>query len=63
VNRLPAATTLDAVAEAPLGRAVTLVLRAENLGNARIVTRSQGGSLDLGVPRTLWAGIRLSLGS
>ena len=63
VDRLPAATTLDAVAEAPLGRALTLVLRAENLGNTRIVTRSQAGSLDLGVPRTLWAGIRLSLGS
>ena len=59
---LPAATTLDAVANVPLGRAATLVLRAENLTGARIVTRNQAGSLDLGTPSTVWAGLRISIG-
>lgn len=59
---LPAATTLDAVANVPLGGAATLVLRAENLTDARIVTRNQAGSLDLGTPRTFWAGLRISIG-
>lgn len=61
-DSLPAATTIDAFAEVPLGRGVSLVLRGENLGNERIITRNQAGSIDLGVPRTLWAGIRLGLG-
>ncbi len=60
---LPGATTLDAYAEAPLGRAFSLVLRGENLTGARVVTRNQAGSLDLGAPRTLWAGMKLRLGS
>ena len=59
---LPAATTLDAVANVPLGKGATLVLRAENLTDARIVTRNQAGSLDLATPRTLWAGLRISIG-
>lgn len=58
---LPAATTLDAVAEWPLGTGFTLVLRGENLTDARIVTRNQAGSQDLGTPRTVWAGLRISL--
>lgn len=62
IDRLPAATTLDAWATLPLGQRVSLILRAENLTDERIVTRSQAGSLDLGVPRTLWAGLRISLG-
>jgi vitamin B12 transporter len=61
-DSLPAATTIDAFAEVPLGRGLALVLRGENLGNERIITRNQAGSIDLGVPRTLWAGIRLGLG-
>ncbi|MEY4721898.1 MAG: hypothetical protein RIQ46_1623, partial [Pseudomonadota bacterium] len=61
-DSLPAATTIDAFAEVPLGRGAALVLRGENLGNERIITRNQAGSIDLGVPRTLWAGIRLGLG-
>lgn len=56
---LPAATTLDAYAEVPLLRGFALVLRAENLTDETIVTRNQGGSIDLGVPRTLWAGVKL----
>jgi outer membrane receptor protein involved in Fe transport len=55
---LPAATTLDAYARLPLSPWLSLVLRGENLSNARTVTRNQGGSIDLGAPRTLWAGFR-----
>jgi outer membrane receptor protein involved in Fe transport len=57
-DALPAATTLDAFAQVPLTGGLSLVLRGENLTDERIVTRNQGGSIDLGVPRTLWAGIR-----
>ena len=59
---LPAATPLDAFAALPLGRRVQLVLRAENLTGAQIVTRNQAGSIDLGAPRTVWAGFRISIG-
>ncbi|MET0251679.1 MAG: TonB-dependent receptor [Novosphingobium sp.] len=55
---LPAATTLDAYARLPLTDRLALVLRGENLGNERTVTRNQAGSIDLGAPRTLWAGFR-----
>ena len=56
---LPAATTLGAYAEIPLTPALGVVLRGENLTGERIVTRNQGGSIDLGVPRTIWAGLKL----
>ena len=36
--------------------------RGENLADATVVTRNQAGSLDLGAPRTLWAGLRFSFG-
>ena len=55
---LPAATTLGAYAKVPLGRRLALVLRGENLTGERVVTRNSGGSIDLGAPRTLWAGLR-----
>lgn len=58
---LPAATTLDAVAALPLIGGVSLVLRGENLFDERIVTRNQGGSIDLGTPRTLWIGLRTAI--
>ena len=35
-----------------------LVVRAENIFDETIVTRNAGGTLDLGVPSTLWAGLR-----
>ena len=57
-DRLPPATTLDVFAQAPLFGDVALVLRGENLLNETIVTRNAGGAIDLGVPRTVWAGIR-----
>lgn len=60
---LRAATTLDAFAQVPLGSALALVLRGENLTNERVVTRNQAGSIDLGAPRTLWIGLRLRGGS
>ncbi|WP_370188682.1 TonB-dependent receptor [Qipengyuania sp.] len=58
---LPAATTFDAYAQVPLGRKLALVLRGENLTDEDVVTRNQGGSIDLGVPRTLWAGLKVGL--
>jgi len=58
---LPAATTLDLFAEAPLNDRVSLILRAENVTDTEVVTRNQGGSIDLGPPRTLWAGVRVHL--
>jgi len=59
---LPAATTLDAFVQVPVTPAVSLVLRGENLTDEAVVTRNQAGSLDLGTPRTLWAGLRISIG-
>ncbi len=59
---LPAATTLDAYAEVPVSSGLSLVLRGENLTGETIFTRNQGGSIDLGAPRTVWAGIKLRAG-
>lgn len=60
-NLMPAATTLDAYAKVPLLRGLSLVLRAENLTDEDVVTRDQDGSIDLGAPRTVWAGIGFAL--
>lgn len=57
-DALPAATTLDLFAQVPLAGGASLVLRAENLTGETIITRNQGGSIDVGVPRTLWTGLR-----
>lgn len=57
-NVLPAATTFDAVARFPIRRGVALIARAENLSDAKVETRDQAGSIDLGTPRTLWIGVR-----
>ncbi len=59
---IPAVTTLDAFVQVPLGGAFALVLRAENLTDETVITRNQAGSIDLGNPRTLWAGLRISIG-
>ncbi|GGE00365.1 TonB-dependent receptor [Tsuneonella deserti] len=58
---LPAATTIDLFAQVPVGGRLALVLRGENLTDETVITRNQGGSIDLGAPRTLWAGIKLGL--
>ena len=57
---LPAATTVDAFVSAPLGR-VEFIVRGENLLNETVVTRNSQGTIDLGAPRTVWAGVRLAL--
>lgn len=61
-DRLPAQTTLDAIATVPLTPRVSLLFRAENLTGETIITRNQAGSIDLGTPRTVWAGLRISIG-
>jgi outer membrane receptor protein involved in Fe transport len=58
IDSLPVATTIDAFVAAPLARGLSLVVRAENLTDEAIITRNQGGSIDLGVPRTFWLGLR-----
>ena len=60
-DALAATTTLDGFAQIPLVGALSLVLRGENLTGETIITRNQAGSIDLGVPRTLWAGLRVGL--
>ncbi|PLK27667.1 TonB-dependent receptor [Novosphingobium sp. TH158] len=60
-DALPAATTISAYAEVPLAKGFALVLRGENLTDEQVVTRNQSGSIDLGTPRTVWAGVRVSL--
>ena len=58
MDTLPAATTLDAFAQVPIMGKLSLVLRGENLTGETIVTRNQGGSIDLGATRTIWSGLR-----
>ena len=55
---LPAATTLDLFGQVALGSGFSFVARAENLFDADVITRNQGGSIDFGTPRTIWAGFR-----
>ncbi len=57
-QRLPPATTLGAYAQMPLTGGLSLVLRGENLFDETVVTRNSGGAIDLGAPRTVWAGLR-----
>ncbi len=61
-DRLPAATTFDVFAEFGLTDSVSVLFRGENVFDEAIVTRNQGGSIDLGTPRTLWIGLRAGLG-
>ena len=59
--RLPAATTIDAFAATPLTRSLQLVLRGENLLNARVLAGLDGdGVEERATPRTLWIGLRFS---
>jgi outer membrane receptor protein involved in Fe transport len=59
---LPAVTTLDLYAEVALAGPFSLVVRAENITDSEVVTRNQAGSIDLGAPRTIWAGVKVRLG-
>ncbi len=61
-DRLPAQTTFDAIVTVPLSPRFSLVLRGENLTGETIITRNQAGSIDLGTPRTVWIGLRISIG-
>lgn len=58
-DRLAPATTLDLFVSAPISDGVSVVLRAENVFDEEIVTRNSQGAIDLGAPRTVWAGIRV----
>ncbi|MDF1834866.1 MAG: TonB-dependent receptor [Alteraurantiacibacter sp. bin_em_oilr2.035] len=55
---LPAATALDLYASIPVAARLSVVGRIENLADEMIITRNQGGSMDLGAPRTMWLGLR-----
>jgi outer membrane receptor protein involved in Fe transport len=55
---LPAATTVDLFGQVPIIDRLSFVARAENLFDAKVITRNQGGSMDYGAPRTVWAGLR-----
>lgn len=57
---LPAATTIDAAAAWPLGKAVALTFRAENVLNTRVVAgRTSDGVTERATPRALWFGLRM----
>lgn len=60
-DSLPAATTLNLFAQVPVSDAISLVARAENVFDEDIVTRNSRGAIDLGVPRTVWFGVRVGL--
>ncbi|MCK0129330.1 TonB-dependent receptor [Erythrobacter sp. F6033] len=55
---LPAATTIDAFAQATITDEFSVIVRGENLFDEEIVTRNSGGAIDLGAPRTIWIGLR-----
>lgn len=57
-DRLEPATTLGLFAQLRLNEQLRFVLRGENLTDETIVTRNSNGAIDLGVPRTIWAGFR-----
>ena len=57
-DRLKPATTLGFFAQVPVSGTLNFVLRGENLTDETIVTRNSRGAIDLGVPRTVWAGFR-----
>jgi outer membrane receptor protein involved in Fe transport len=58
---LPAATTIDAFGAWPVTRDLQLVVRAENLFDARVVAGIDGdGAIERATPRTLWIGLRFN---
>ena len=57
-DALPSATTVDLFAQVPVVSRLSAVARVENLFDKEIITRNQGGSIDLGVPLTVWFGLR-----
>jgi outer membrane receptor protein involved in Fe transport len=57
-DALPAATTVDLFAQVPIVDRLSFVGRVENLFDEQFVTRNQAGSMDFGVPLTVWGGLR-----
>lgn len=57
-DALPAATTFDLFAQLPVVERLSFIGRIENLTDAEVITRNQAGSIDLGVPLTVWGGLR-----
>lgn len=57
-DSLAPATTMDLFAQGRLTDQLSLIARAENVFDEEIVTRNARGAIDLGVPRTVWLGIR-----
>ncbi len=58
-RRLSPAVTLDAVADMPVARGVTVRLRGENLFDARVeAALSASGVVERAAPRTIWLGVR-----
>lgn len=58
-RRLQSAVTLDAFTSVPLTERVSIIMRAENLFDARVETAiSASGIVERATPRTLWFGIR-----
>jgi len=57
-DALPAATTVDLFGQVPLVGRLSAVARVENLFDAKVITRNQAGSMDIGVPLTVWGGLR-----
>ncbi|MCL6250352.1 TonB-dependent receptor [Altererythrobacter sp. KTW20L] len=55
---LPSATTVDLFGQIPVSGRLSAVARVENLFDETIITRNQGGSMDMGVPQTFWLGLR-----
>jgi len=61
IYSLPAATTVSVFGQFPLFKNLSAVLRAENLTDETIVTRNSAGAMDMGVPRTIWLGLRYGI--
>jgi len=58
IRKLKGATTLDAFGSWPLGRSLQLVVRAENLTNALVMSGISGdGAVERATPRTFWIGL------
>lgn len=60
-DRLSPATTIGAFIRIPITDRYAFMIRGENLTGENIVTRNAGGSIDLGTPRTFWAGLRYGI--
>lgn len=59
-NILPSALTFDGYLQIPVTDRLLLIGRAENILNEQVVTRKVGTSVDLGTPRTLWIGLKIT---